>query len=161
MVRTTEENKLKNKENILRKKCNVQDQIIVAIKVSLPKNFTPFNQLKNSGCIDMLKQFQQIAKYFKIFIFLTADMLILLLYIVSLLMGAFRLLFVIQGNYMHMTFASVGVCMCANCSVVSYSLQHCGLQLTTLCSWDFPSKNTGVGCHFLLQSSFVNFIASL
>ena len=23
-----------------------------------------------------------------------------------------------------------------------------------LCAWDFPSKNTGVGCHFLLQGIF-------
>ena len=60
----------------------------------------------------MLKQFQQITKYFKIFTFLTADMLILLLYIVSLLMRAFRLLFVTQGNYMYMTFVCVCVCVC-------------------------------------------------
>ena len=24
-----------------------------------------------------------------------------------------------------------------------------------LCSWDFPGKNTGVGCHFLLQEIFL------
>ena len=30
-----------------------------------------------------------------------------------------------------------------------------GLQPTMLlCPWDFPSKNTGVGCHFLLQGIF-------
>ena len=30
-----------------------------------------------------------------------------------------------------------------------------GLQLTRLLrSWDFPGKNTGVGCHFLLQEIF-------
>ena len=23
-----------------------------------------------------------------------------------------------------------------------------------LCPWDFPGKNTGVGCHFLLQEIF-------
>ena len=23
-----------------------------------------------------------------------------------------------------------------------------------LCPWDFPAKNTGVGCHFLLQGIF-------
>ena len=22
-----------------------------------------------------------------------------------------------------------------------------------LCSWDFPGENTGVGCHFLLQTT--------
>ena len=37
-------------------------------------------------------------------------------------------------------------------SVVSDSSQPHGLQPTRLlCPWDFPSKSTGVGCHFLLQ----------
>ena len=31
----------------------------------------------------------------------------------------------------------------------SHGLQHTRL----LCPWDFPYKNTGVGCHFLLQGS--------
>ena len=40
-------------------------------------------------------------------------------------------------------------------SVVSASLQPCGLQPARfLCQWDSPSKNTGVGCHFLLQVTF-------
>ena len=40
-------------------------------------------------------------------------------------------------------------------SVVSNSLQPHGLQPTRfLCSQDFPGKNTGVGCHFLLQGIF-------
>ena len=34
-------------------------------------------------------------------------------------------------------------------------LQPHGLQLTRfLCPWDFLSKNTGVGCHFLFQGIF-------
>ena len=37
-------------------------------------------------------------------------------------------------------------------SVVSHSLQPHGLWPARLfCPWDFPGKNTGVGCHFLLQ----------
>ena len=37
-------------------------------------------------------------------------------------------------------------------SVMSDSLQPHGLQsIRLLCPWDFPDKNTGVGCHFLLQ----------
>ena len=37
-----------------------------------------------------------------------------------------------------------------SCSVVSNSLQPHGLEPTRLpCSWDFPGKNTGVGCHIL------------
>ena len=38
---------------------------------------------------------------------------------------------------------------------VSNSLPSRGLQNTKLlCPWDSPGKNTGVGCHFLLQRIF-------
>ena len=38
---------------------------------------------------------------------------------------------------------------------MSDSLQPHGLQTTKiLCPWDSPGKNTGVGCHFLLQGIF-------
>ena len=41
-------------------------------------------------------------------------------------------------------------------SVMSDSLRPHGLQPTRLlCPWDFPGKNTGVGCHFLLQEVFL------
>ena len=41
-------------------------------------------------------------------------------------------------------------------SVVSDSLRPHGLQPTRLLrSWDFPGKNTGMGCHFLLQGIFL------
>ena len=47
----------------------------------------------------------------------------------------------------HLKIASVCVC-----SVVSKSLQPQGLQpARLLCPSDFPGKNTGVGCHFLLH----------
>ena len=40
-------------------------------------------------------------------------------------------------------------------SVMSDSLRPQGLQLSRLpCPWDFPGKNTGVGCYFLLQGVF-------
>ena len=40
-------------------------------------------------------------------------------------------------------------------SVVPNSLWPHGLQSTRLlCPWDFPGKDTGVGCHFLLQWIF-------
>ena len=40
-------------------------------------------------------------------------------------------------------------------SVTSDSLRPHGLQLVRiLCPWDFPSKNTGMGCCFLLQGLF-------
>ena len=42
-----------------------------------------------------------------------------------------------------------------SCSVMSNSLQPFWLQLSRLlCPWNFPGKNTGVGCHFLLQGIF-------
>ena len=52
------------------------------------------------------------------------------------------------------------------CSVMSNSLQPRGLQPTRpLCPWNFPGKNTGVGCHALLQGIFPthgskNFVSS-
>ena len=52
------------------------------------------------------------------------------------------------------TFSGLGLplCVCAQCSVVSDSLQPRGLWPTRLlCPWDYPDKTTGVGCHFLLQ----------
>ena len=40
-------------------------------------------------------------------------------------------------------------------SVMPDSLRPHGLQPTRLlCPWDFPGKDTGVGCHFLLQGIF-------
>ena len=45
----------------------------------------------------------------------------------------------------------VCVCVCA-CSVLSNSLGPHELQPARfLCPWNFPGKNTGVGCHFLFQ----------
>ena len=39
------------------------------------------------------------------------------------------------------------------CSVVSDSFATPWTPPRLLCPWDFPSKKTGVGCHFLLQGS--------
>ena len=47
------------------------------------------------------------------------------------------------------------VCCCLISNSCSTLLQPHGLQPTRLlCQWDFSSKNTGVGCHFLLQGIF-------
>ena len=44
------------------------------------------------------------------------------------------------------------LCVCAVCSVVSSSSRPHGLKLIRLlCPGDFPGKNTGAGCHLLLQ----------
>ena len=41
-------------------------------------------------------------------------------------------------------------------SVVSNSLGPCGQKPTRLlCPWNFPGKNTGAGCYFLLQGIFL------
>ena len=42
-----------------------------------------------------------------------------------------------------------------SCSIIPSSLWPHGLQPTRLlCPWDFPGKDAGVGCHFLLQRIF-------
>ena len=46
----------------------------------------------------------------------------------------------------------VCVCVCVSHSVASNSLRSHGLwPARLLCSWNSPGKNTGVGCHVLLQ----------
>ena len=51
-------------------------------------------------------------------------------------------------------FNTLCVCMCVCvcvCSVMSDSLWPHGLwPIRLFCPWDFPGKNTGVGCHFQL-----------
>ena len=47
-------------------------------------------------------------------------------------------------------------CVCVLCSVVLDSLRSHGLQpARLLCLWNFPGKNTGVGCHSLHQEIFL------
>ena len=47
------------------------------------------------------------------------------------------------------------VSVSVSCSVMPDSLHPHGLQPTRfLRAWDFPGKDTGVGCHFLLQEIF-------
>ena len=48
------------------------------------------------------------------------------------------------------------LCVCVSCSVVSNSLWPHGLRpVRLLCPWNSPGKNTGVGCHSLLQELFL------
>ena len=53
----------------------------------------------------------------------------------------------------------VCVCVCYVCLVIQSRLtllRPHGLSCTRLlCPWDFPGKNTGVGCHFLLHGIFL------
>ena len=55
------------------------------------------------------------------------------------------------GNQWFKSALVIAVVVCSR-SVESDSVQPRGLEPTgLLCPWDFPGKNTGVGCHFLLQ----------
>ena len=44
-------------------------------------------------------------------------------------------------------------CLVAQCVLLFRKPMDC-IAPRLLCSWDFPGKNTGVGCHFLLQGIF-------
>ena len=47
---------------------------------------------------------------------------------------------------------------CCHCCLVVKSCltpTHRLLPARLLCPWDFPGKNTGVGCHFHLQGIFL------
>ena len=58
------------------------------------------------------------------------------------------------GGYILCTGWNGGVVLLSR-SVVASSLRHHGLKPTRLlCPWHFPGRNTGVGCHGLLQESF-------
>ena len=49
----------------------------------------------------------------------------------------------------------LGILLLSSCSVMSDSLQPHELEPPRLiCPWNFPGKNTGVGCHALLQGIF-------
>ena len=47
------------------------------------------------------------------------------------------------------------LCVCAQLLSCTQPLQPHGMQpARLLCPWSFPSKSTGVGCHFLFQGVF-------
>ena len=48
----------------------------------------------------------------------------------------------------------VGLLFLLSCSVVSNTFAISWAIAKLLCPGDFPGKNTGVGCHFLLQGIF-------
>ena len=58
----------------------------------------------------------------------------------------------LNNNKMHVCVYVVGYCCCYVASVVADSVWPHRRQPTRLPHpWDSPGKNTGVGCHFLLQ----------
>ena len=46
------------------------------------------------------------------------------------------------------------VCVLSQFSRVQLCVTPWTIATRFLCPWDFPGKNTGVGCHFLLQGIF-------
>ena len=55
------------------------------------------------------------------------------------------------GRWYFVLFVFLGSQWCLTlCDPMYYSTMYYQL----LCPWDFPDKNTGVGCHFLLQGLF-------
>ena len=64
-------------------------------------------------------------------------------------------LFSQEDNNFQSVISHIGFTCMPVSSVVSDSLQPRGLQPTRLfCPWNFPGKNTGVSCYFLLQGIF-------
>ena len=63
-----------------------------------------------------------------------------------------------EENLVHNTqVCTFNVCVCVSRSVVFNSLRPRGLYPTGFfCPWNSPGKNTGVGCHFLLQHSIAH-----
>ena len=56
----------------------------------------------------------------------------------------------------HSCLVCTGSCCCLVTRLCLTLLQPHGLEPTRLlCPWDFSDKNTGVGCHFLLQGIFL------
>ena len=60
--------------------------------------------------------------------------------------------FMVQLSHSYMTTRKTMLLLLLSRSVVSDSVQpHWQQPSRLLCPWDSPGKNTGVGCHFLLQ----------
>ena len=64
--------------------------------------------------------------------------------------GSPKLVFLSSGGNVRDGRYCVCVCSVMSCCLWPHGLKHIRL----LCPQDFPDKNTGVGCHFLLQRVF-------
>ena len=83
------------------------------------------------------------------------DVLRLQAWILSQEVHIFSLFLRVSSIYLAST-NTANVCACSVASVVSNSVQSYGLQpARLLCPWDSSGKNTGVGCHALLQGIFL------
>ena len=71
--------------------------------------------------------------------------------VLSLFLSSFRPAFPFSPYFLP-SFPCCYCCCCCVASVMSDSVRPQRRQPTRLlCPWDSPGKNTGVGCHFLLQ----------
>ena len=60
-----------------------------------------------------------------------------------------------QGQWKYFLFLRVQfVCVCVCLAMSDYLQPHVLHPARLLCPWDFPGKNTGVGCHVFLQGIF-------
>ena len=80
-------------------------------------------------------------------------------YLISTLKINFRMEFIYtlkQLNYL-LSLYHMAECLQCSCCLVNKSYLFCdpvNCRPPGSCPWDFPSKNTGVGWHFLLQGIF-------
>ena len=65
---------------------------------------------------------------------------------VSFAAQKFETFYIVQFTYIQ---ASMGMCLVVSNSATPWT------PARFLCPWDFPGKNTGVGCHFLLPGIFL------
>ena len=67
------------------------------------------------------------------------------------ILAAFGSQIVVKRLFVELGFRIAVVCVCAQlCPTLCNSMDYSPSRL--LCPWDFLGKNTGVGCHFLLQA---------
>ena len=59
------------------------------------------------------------------------------------------------SKYMHLVSRALINVLCVLCSEISVLSNSATPWTAAHCPWDFPGKNTGVGCYFLLQGIFL------
>ena len=113
-----------------------------------------------SNYYKVILQYNYKIKHLWILLFVSCYMYLFLDIFVICLQGVnvCFLCFVKEQENLNYPSSCVCVCVCVylSCSVMSNCLWLYGLQPTRFpCPWNSPGKNTGVGCHFLLQVIFL------
>ena len=108
----------------------------------LPSNHSIFSQPTNSHDCFTPSHLCSDSNIFPLWVVNFAIPMVTVLFLFSIALWQYFLSFLLLLLFSH--------------SVVSNSLWPQRLQpARILCPWDFPYKNTGVGCHFLLQRIFL------